>query len=68
MANGHLLTFAFFSKVLRMKMASIVLLFFRKPNCSGPSKFFSSTIAIIFSFIREVSIFNILEDIVIGRY
>ena len=64
----HPLDLAWLRRVVRTKMASMVLLLLRKPNCSGPSIPSLSTISVILWHIRAVIRRNRLEGTVIGRY
>ena len=67
-ANGQLLTLAFWNMVERTKIASMVLRFFLKPNCSGPSICCSSAMEDMATHILTVISRNMFEGMVIGRY
>ena len=65
---GQDLALALFIKVLRINTASIVLLSFLKPNCSGPNIPCFSAMSIIFLFILLVISLRMLMGTVMGRY
>ena len=66
--NGQRLALAFFRRVERTKTASIVLLPFRNPNCSGPRSPWISDKVDTVSHIRIVMSLSKFEGIVMGRY
>ena len=67
-ANGQRFFIAFLNRVVKMNTASMVLLPFLNPNCSGPSRPLSSAALVIRVHIRTVMRRRILDGMVIGLY
>ena len=65
---GQFFLLAFWNNVESTKIASLVLLPLRNPNCSGPSMLFDSATSVISLHILMVSNLRRLEGMVIGLY
>ena len=65
---GQLFFLAFIIMVLKTNTASMVLLPLLNPNCSGPSRPFSSAALVILAHILTVMRRRILDGMVIGLY
>ena len=65
---GQLFFLAFIIMVVKTNTASMVLLPFLNPNCSGPNRPFTSAARVILSHILTVMSLRMLDGMVIGRY